>query len=119
MKIETVKSLFQLAGFEILDLYELMNQYWPKNETRYYELIIENSWWLIITKYGLIKIGPRKRVISIDWSKTCLTKIITTDETTKNLTLVHAWTIEKALEYLKTLNQELILAWTPCPDRKL
>lgn len=56
MKLEEVKSLFNLAGIPILATWELMNQYWPRPEIedtedgvqsmlRYGPLIIGNPWW--------------------------------------------------------------------------
>jgi len=116
MKIEKVKALFLLAGFKVQSTYKLENQYWPE---AYTELRQENPWWLVKTEYGLVKIGWRKRVISIDWSDTLYqAKIvddsdshwpdsITTDEVTRSETLVHAWNYLKALEYLMSLHVQL------------
>jgi hypothetical protein len=104
MKKETVQSLFQLANIEVLGMWELMNQYWPRS---YHELVIENPWWLVKTKAGLIEIGNRKRVMSISWEDTNIRKVLTSDDTTKSETYIHAWTDEKALEYLKTLGVEI------------
>lgn len=94
-------SLFLLADIEVLAHWELANNYWP---TAYVQLVLENPWWLVKTKAGLIKIGWRKRVMSIDWSDTPIRQIITEDETTKELTMVHAWSEEDALRYLKALS---------------
>ena len=84
-----------------------MNQYWPRTEN-YWDLVFKNPWWLIKTEFGLIRIGWRKRVITIDWSDTDVRKIITEDDTTKEEHMVHAWTVEKAVEYLKALKKELV-----------
>lgn len=94
------KSLLTLAGFDVTRVWELPNQYWPES---YADLRKEYPWWLVKTQFGLIEIGWRKSVISIDWSDTGLLAIVTEDKTTKSETLVHAWTMPKALEYLTAL----------------
>jgi len=100
MTQEQVKGLFALAGIDVLRMWELPNQYWPE---AYVEERKSCPWWLIKTPKGLIEIGWRKRVISIDWSDTGIRKEITEDEVTKCETGVHAWGYEKALTYLKEL----------------
>lgn len=114
MKQEKAKALFLLAGFEIENIFELVNQYWPE---AYQDLIQQNPWWLVKTKHGLIKIGWRKRVINIDWSDTeyraekfgdgVWPDSITKDEVTRSETNVHAWSYLKALEYLISLHVRL------------
>jgi len=99
-----VESLFTLAGIPILKKWELMNQYWPRV---YKDLILENPWWLVKTEVGCILVGPRKRVVSIDWSDTPIRKIVTDESVTKSETLVHAWSVEDALKYLKVLAVEI------------
>jgi len=97
-------KIFSVAGLMFLAHWRLENQYWP------HVLLIErlqNPWWLVQTPYGLITIGRRKKVWQLDWSHTKLRKIITTDEVTKNNTMVHAWDKEALLRYVYTLNLEL------------
>lgn len=93
-------AIFALAGFEVVRVWELANHYWPDNP-HYDE--VRQPWWLFQTTLGLIEVGARKRVISIDWSSTPARGIVTNDDVTKNETLVHAWTVEKAIEYLRAL----------------
>lgn len=51
----------------------------------------------------MLIIGWRKRVIQIDW-KDCDVKLdVTADDVTKDDFNVHAWSTEKAVEYLKAL----------------
>ena len=95
-----VRSLFELAGFKVLNLWRLENRYWPDS---YVELRIKNPWWLVKTDIGLIQIGPRKKVFVIDWSETSVRKILTEDTTTKEETMIHAWTYAKMVEYLQAL----------------
>lgn len=106
MKLEAVKALFTLANIEVLGTWELMNDYWPRAE-HYYKIIVENPWWLVKTKAGLVKIGVRKRVVSISWEDTPIRKIITDEDVTKDETMVHAWTDADAVNYLKALALEI------------
>lgn len=106
MKEEIARGLFAIAGIEIESIFKLANEYWPEHPD-YEEIRRKNPWWLIKTRYGLIKIGWRKRVIKIDWSDTKLEKIITADDVTKDKSRVHAWTYTKALEYLIELSVSL------------
>jgi len=105
--VDGVRALFQLAGFTVTHSWRLENCYWPVCDD-YRELREANPWWLLLTKEaGLIEIGPRKRVISIDWRTTPVRALVTTDDTTKSEEYVHAWTLEKALEYLRALRSAI------------
>jgi hypothetical protein len=106
MKKEHVLALFQMAGFETKSIHELPNGYWPQHPD--YDSV-RTPWWLVHTQYGLIKIGWRKRVISIDWETTDFRDeerlVAEGDDTTSLDDLVHAWTYTNALKYLTTLQQ--------------
>lgn len=92
-----VAAWFESAGFKRPEtMYELVNEYDPERD---------DSWWLVKTELGLIKIGWRKRVICIDWSETPIRKLVTTDDVTKDETMVHAWSVGEAIKYLTTLRQ--------------
>ena len=106
MQEAKVKALFLLAGFTIKKTHRLENKYWPLNE-HYAQIRAENPWWLVETEFGMIEIGSRKRVYSIDWSSTSYRGEVTSDDTTQTESLVHAWTMPKALEYLTRLHREL------------
>jgi hypothetical protein len=93
-------ALMVLAGYTITKYWELANAYWPLHPD--YDDVRE-PWWLFLTDRGLIMIGWRKRVINIDWSATPIRKIVTGDNVTKSTDMVHAYSEEKALEYLKEL----------------
>jgi hypothetical protein len=102
MTKDEVTSVFTLAGFTVLKVWRLENKYWamvPEN----YAICASNPWWLVRTEFGLIEIGWRKRVISIDWSDTSLSHEVTTDNVTKDNTSVHAAGLSKAVEYLTAL----------------
>ena len=97
MTEQQAAALFLLAGFEVSKLYRFENQYWPE---AYVDERKNSPWWLATTKYGAIKIGWRKRVISINWEDTQIRIIATEDNVTKEDTYVHAWSYVKALQYL-------------------
>lgn len=96
MTEKEVNGIFNLAGFDVKRLWQVKNGYWSTKEAPY--------WHLVQTDAGLIEIGWRKRVIEIDWSATSdLRHIVTEDQVTKELYMVHASSIPKALEYLTEL----------------
>lgn len=99
MDKEHMLALFVLAGIEVKHADELPNNYWPR-VPEYQELRDESPWWLVQTEFGAIKIGWRKRVISVDWERTSVRAVVTEDEVTKGEDHVHAWTYAKAVEYL-------------------
>lgn len=98
------RALFELADIEVTSIYRLENDYWPD---AYEDARRASPWWLAITPYGPIRIGWRKRVISIAWKDTPARLIVTEDQTTKDEDMVHAWTYPKAVEYLGTLGAAL------------
>lgn len=102
MKREHTIALFEMAGFEVKSVHELPNGYWPD---AYVELRRDNPWWLIETEIGLVKIGWRKRVISIDWSATPYRIVVTEKDVTKDETMVHAWSYTDALACLCSLKR--------------
>lgn len=115
MTEQQLNALFLLAGFEVDRTYKIQNEYWGNDP----EMQQRSPWWLVKTKFGLIKIGWRKRVINIDWSDTSfrsgestyasgeLLGPVTNDKVTKNKTIVHAWTYGNAVNYLSSLNTRL------------
>jgi len=103
-----VKALFELANLPIKNVHEIANEYWPKHFD-YDEIRRGSPWWLVSTNWGLIKIGWRKRVISISWDDTPIKFIVTADDVTKNETLVHAYSYGKAVDYLTILAARLKL----------
>lgn len=100
MNEEEARAIFILAGIAVNKMHRLENKYWPE---AYVEERRLSPWWLVSTPYGLIEIGWRKRVISIDWGDTKVREEITRDDVTKNAVLVHAWSYAKAVEYMTNL----------------
>ena len=101
---DRVKSLFILAGIEVLRVKPLPDGYnYSPNDPRYFETLPQQVWWFVKTPYGWIEIGWRKRVVAIEWSDTWLRTVVTKDAVTKSETGVHAYSIEDALKYLRAL----------------
>lgn len=100
MNEEQAKALFLLAGFSTTRFHRLENKYWPD---AYVAERSNSPWWLVMTEFGPVEIGWRKRVISISWEDTPARVIVTEDNVTKEETFVHAWSYVKALEYLTAL----------------
>lgn len=101
--LEEFKSIFCLAEIDVKEWIAIPNKYWPETPEYYNNA---SHWYLADTKYGFIQIGWRKRVISIDWSRTSVRHIVTEDEVTKSVTYVHAWKNIKAIEYLKEFKRK-------------
>lgn len=111
---ENVESACKIAGFQVLRVWRLPNQYYTYSETEDRETTMREAVyrekrpsWLVKTQYGLIQFNLRKRVVEIDWSDTPVRVLITTDQVTKELTYVHAWDTLKMMEYLSALKTNL------------
>lgn len=105
--LEQMQALFALAYFKPLTFYKIENPYWPE-DARYDSVRKESPWFLVETQYGFIKVGWRKRVLSINWESTKLEALdLTKDEVTKDKFMVHAWTWGKVVDYLSELNHRL------------
>lgn len=114
MTEQEAKAMFILAGFKVKKMYRIFNEYFDISMENA-EWHIKNSWWLAITEEGdMIKVGWRKRVISIDWEGTsfrqdCVDKQarMTKDDVTIGTTYIHAWSNSKAVEYLTLLRNKI------------
>lgn len=102
MTLEEVCALFVLSGFTANEFTQIENQYWP-NVDMYAALRAANPWWMVETKFGTIQLGWRKRVIAIDWSATEIRGVVTQDDVTKGVEMVHAYSYGDAVKYLTTL----------------
>ena len=102
MTEDETKAIFLLAGIPIINIYEIKNGYWPDHPD-YDEIRRQNPWWLVLTEYGMIKIGWRKRVIEISWHDVDAKFyfVVTEDDVWKNEKHVHAYSYSKAVEYLR------------------
>jgi hypothetical protein len=67
----------------------------------------DRPWFVVTTSIGPITIGWRKRVLSIDWSDTSVTKsaqdLFPGEDVTKGEKSIHAWGYGKARQYISVL----------------
>jgi hypothetical protein len=104
MKQEEAQAIFTLAGIHVLRMEPLIDGYgYSPDDPRFYTTVPRCVWWFVKTNCGWIKIGWRKRVINIDWSDTGIECDVTEDDVTKEKTMVHAYSTESAIQYLKVL----------------
>lgn len=91
-----------LSDFKVKRHFELVNGYHGWSREIWY------PWYLFETDVGLIKIGWRKRVISVDWESTGIkwTRPIDPDVTAGE-TFFHAYSYDKLYEYMKLLRGAL------------
>lgn len=98
---DTLPTLFKLAGFDPIYVEWVPDQYSPDREYL--------PWAIVTTQFGRIKIGWRKRVISIDWTESKIRargdELFKDEGVTTDPHLVHAYGYEKAAEYLKKLRE--------------
>jgi len=99
---ETNEKLLELFEQPIFSE-EIPNRYYGKDDAygRF------KCWYRVTTSIGHFVIGWRKRVISIDWNDTVGTKttqeLFSKESVTKGDKLIHAWSMEKAKEYIETI----------------
>lgn len=64
-------------------------------------------WFIVTTRIGRITLGWCKRVISIDWTGSLVTKtadeLFPEENVTKEGKLIHAWSVEDAKRYIATV----------------
>lgn len=104
MKHAEVLSLFALAQIRVTDISQIVNPYWPAN-SHFDDMRERFPWWSVRVEGGVINLGWRKRVISIDWRLTDRRGLVTEDDVTKDDNCVHAWSFAKAVEYLSHWSQ--------------
>lgn len=83
-------KIFEDANIVVLQYWDVKNQYYGDRA----------DWLLVKTKYGLITIGWRKRVITIDWGDTKIKHVVSHD-VTKGVYMCHAWSYAEAKDLLK------------------
>jgi hypothetical protein len=99
MKANEVEAILVLAGIEFTKIVEIDNRYYPETPS-YRTARAASPWWKVFTQHGQLVIGRRKRVYAIDWEYTNKRGLVTEDDVTKHNTMVHAWTLLKAVEYM-------------------
>lgn len=123
MKAKEVDGLFALAGIAVLQKWRLQNRYYgdcDEVHADHVQRVVNTPWWLLLTPAGLIEIGWRKRVISINWRFTPVRVLVTQDDVTKGEDHVHAWGMADALKYLTELARGIqALPSTSCTGSEL
>lgn len=91
------REIFHAAGLSAVELRPIRNEYGSDS--------YRGVWAFAETPAGLIRIGWRKRVIEIDWSRCRLTRDpdFSKEDVTKEAALIHAWGSEKAVEYIRKI----------------
>lgn len=101
---QEITDIFVRAGINAIYLEEIENGYWPDS---YAALKYESPWFIVTTPVGHFRVGWRKRVLEIDWSRTTIKKngreIFKEEDVTKEASMIHAWGYDKAAEYLARL----------------
>lgn len=102
---------FEVAGLGPIFMEEAPNEYWLPESPE----ALRNPWYIVTTRLGHFKVGWRKRVIVLDWSRTIIQKIAREvflhEDVTKEGHMIHAWGYEKLAEYLKKLEDEDGYGW--------
>lgn len=96
--LREARAMFASAGLVSIHVREIDNEYCgPK-------CCPHRVWLLVTTRVGVVKVGWRKRVLVVDWSASDVTKtaadLFADENTTKDGRMIHAWSYEKATEYL-------------------
>lgn len=96
------EKLFVEAGFKDISMIEIRNEYCSIKSDHHL------PWYRVKTELGTIKIGWRKRVIKIDWSMVNsppedVLSLFSDENVTKCDDYIHAWSYEKAQEYLSRI----------------
>jgi hypothetical protein len=109
---EKLKALFPAAGFASATFTEVVNGYCQR------ECCARLPWLLARTEIGDIRIGWRKRVISIEWPPSLgdAHAIFPDEDVTRWESGIHAWGYEKAAEYLRRLRESRAADWRALAD---
>lgn len=98
-----LRGMLHAAGIEGTAI-DIPNQYWPSNKG--YD-DVRTPWLKVWTRHGVILLGWRKRVISIDWSegtwKAVGSKVVRQLDTTHGERFCHAWSWDDAVKCLCAL----------------
>jgi len=97
------RDVFTQAGFALYVLHHLPNGYSSESA---------RPWFRVETEIGVFTLGWRKRVISINWAEVPhgdknIMALFETEDVTKDPVSIHAWSKEKAVEYLSKIREAL------------
>lgn len=98
------REIFESAGYRYVILHQIPNKYCPCR--------VCAPWFRVDTELGTFEIGWRKRVININWSNVSsdgrnLISLFRKEDVTKGSDYIHAWSWEKAQEYLSKIREAL------------
>jgi hypothetical protein len=106
MEFQHLQAFLLLSYTTPISLKKLPNEYCGDHDSSECSICKKQPWWEIKTDVGVIKVGWRKRVIELDWSKTGY-KIdpdkITTENVTKGSSYIHCWGYGDLLNYWSSL----------------
>ncbi len=92
---------------ELMRCFELKETVYVRSIPNEYDPTSLHPWYIVVTHRGPIKIGWRHRVINIDWSESIIPAksedLFSNEEVTKEDKYIHAWSYEKAKEYITKL----------------
>lgn len=99
------EELLACFGEERIHARPIPNGYWGAD----HPAGVLDPWFEVTTRLGLIVIGWRKRVISIDWSDANESTpkaedLFSAENVTKGEKSIHAWSLEDAARYLAALH---------------
>jgi len=104
-ELEKFEECFSKAGYTDIEITPIPNEYCHD----IYNCTMCADWLNVKTKWGVIKIGWRKRVINIDWSGCKIIPdvnvIFKNEDVTKGEDFIHAWGWEKCTDYLTSLRE--------------
>lgn len=102
-ELDQFNLVFISAGFSPIRVDPIPNQYGSPRDAYY----LARPWAEVQTTVGKFVVGWRKRVIEIRWDETRIkstaTNLFPGEDVTKNDRMIHAWSLEKAAQYLKTI----------------
>lgn len=97
-----IKGILDRSEIPYTEMVMIPNQYHPNPDSTYY-----GPWFIVETPKGRIKIGWRKRVISIDWSRSGWSAtgkdVVEDPDVTHWEQGVHAYGADKAVEALRKI----------------
>lgn len=96
--LREARAMFADAGLAAIHVREIDNEYCgPK-------CCPHRVWLRVTTRLGVVKVGWRKSVMVVDWAESDVTEtakdLFAGEDVTKGDRMIHAWSYEKATEYL-------------------
>lgn len=101
---DTFRGRFAESGFSPIRMVQIPNEYWPEP---YVLERLSTPWFEVTTDIGTFKVGWRKNVIELDWSKTDLTRtaesLLPDENVTRKDRMIHCWSFDDLTRYLKVI----------------